>query len=59
MPRDSKYIRPTKLTVTFGQPIDFTKLPETEDKRELYQGIGDLIMGAMAELQDVSTKRET
>jgi hypothetical protein len=52
-------IRPTKLTVTFGQPIDFTKLPETEDKRELYQGIGDLIMGAMAELQDVSTKRET
>jgi 1-acyl-sn-glycerol-3-phosphate acyltransferase len=59
MPRDSKYIRPTKLTVTFGQPIDFTKLPETEDKRELYQGIGDLIMGAMAELEDVSTKRET
>ena len=54
MPRDSKYIRPTKLSVTFGEPIDFTKLPDTEDKRELYQGIGDLIMEAISELRDAS-----
>lgn len=55
MPRNAKWLRPAKLTVTFGQPIDFTKILEIADRREAQRRIGEQIMHSISSLQQ---KRE-
>ncbi len=52
LPRGSKRLRRTKLTVTVGKPIKFTGLDKFDVKRELYQHMGRQIMQAIAEVRD-------
>ena len=51
MPRGAKFIRPAKLSVTFGSPIDFTALKEINQKQELYQRMCEKIRQAILALQ--------
>ena len=59
MPRGAKFIRPAKLVVTFGPPIDFTGLEGIEQKQALYQRMSEQIKEALMALQnsDGSTHR--
>ena len=50
MPRGANFIRPAKLSVTFGPPIDFTALKGISEKRELYQRISEEIRQAILAL---------
>jgi 1-acyl-sn-glycerol-3-phosphate acyltransferase len=52
LPRGSKRLRRAKLTVTFGEPIDFSGIVESDVKREMYQQMGVKIMNAIAKLRD-------
>lgn len=52
MPYGSKFIRPAKLSVTFGPPIDFTPLKGIHQKRKLYQRMSEQIRRAIAILQE-------
>ncbi len=52
MPRGSKRIRRAKLSVTFGKPIDFSHIVESEIKREMYQEMGVQMMGAISSLEN-------
>ena len=51
MPRGSKFIHPTKLSVTFGSPIDFTALRKANKKQELYQQMTEQIRQAILALR--------
>lgn len=51
LPRNSKRLRRTKLTVTFGAPLELTP-DASETKREMYQRMGTQIMTAIADLRD-------
>ena len=51
LPRSSKRLRRTKLSVTFGEPLDLIT-GEFETKRERYQQMGNQIMEAIADLRD-------
>ncbi len=57
MPRGSKRIRRAKLSVTFGNPIDFSEIVESEIKREMYQQMGVQMMGAISNLENHSLHR--
>lgn len=57
MPRGSKRIRRAKLSVTFGKPIDFSHIVESEIKREMYQEMGVQMMGAISDLESHSLHR--
>ena len=52
LPRGSKRLRRAKLTVTFGEPIDFSEIVETGVKREMYQKMGIRMINAITELQE-------
>ena len=52
MPRGAKFIRPAKLSVTFGPPIDFTALEGIERKPELYQRMSEQIRAAILGLTE-------
>ena len=54
MPRGAKFIRPTKLSVTFGPPIDFIALEGIERKQELYQRMSEQIRQAILALAEDS-----
>lgn len=54
MPRGAKFIRPAKLCVTFGPPIDFTALEGIEQKQELYQRMSERIREAILALAEDS-----
>ena len=54
MPRGAKFIRPAKLSVTFGPPIDFTGLKGIEQKRELYQRMSEQIRQSILALAEDS-----
>ena len=51
LPRNSKRLRRTKLTVTFGEPLELIT-EEFETRREMYQHMGNQIMEAIADLRD-------
>lgn len=55
MPRNAKWIRPAKLVVTFGPPIDFTEVRKIGNKRESYRAMGKQIMQEIADLRDKPT----
>ena len=55
MPRGAKFIRPAKLSVTFGPPIDFTTLEGINQKQELYQRMSDQIRRAILALAETSS----
>ncbi len=57
MPRGSKRIRRAKLSVTYGKPIDFSNIVESEIKREMYQQMGVQMMGAISDLESHSLHR--
>lgn len=57
MPRGSKRIRRAKLSVTFGKPIDFSHIVESEIKREMYQEMGVQMMGAISNLENHTLHR--
>lgn len=57
MPRGSKRIRRAKLSVTYGKPIDFSNIVESEIKREMYQQMGVKMMGAISDLESHSLHR--
>ena len=50
LPRGSRRIRRAKLTVSFGEPIDFSEIAETEVKREMYQQMGVRMIDAITKL---------
>ena len=54
LPRGSKRPRRAKLTVTFGEPIDFSEIVESDVKREMYQQMGVQMMDAIAKLRNES-----
>lgn len=54
MPRGSKFIRPAKLSVTFGPPLYFTTLGGINTKRELYRRISEQIQEAIVALRENS-----
>lgn len=47
MPNGAKFIRPAKLFVTFGPPIEFTGLERIDQKQELYQRMSEQIKQAI------------
>ena len=51
LPRSSSRLRRTKLSVTFGEPLELIT-GEFETKRERYQQMGNQIMEAIADLRD-------
>jgi 1-acyl-sn-glycerol-3-phosphate acyltransferase len=51
LPRNSKRLRRSQLTVTFGEPLELTT-GEFETKREMYQHMGNQIMEAIADLRE-------
>ena len=51
LPRNSKRLRRSKLTVTFGEPLELTT-DGFETRREMYQQMGNQIMDAIADLRD-------
>ena len=51
LPRNSSRLRRTKLSVTFGEPLELIT-GEFETKRERYQQMGNQIMEAIADLRD-------
>ena len=57
MPRGSKRIRRAKISVTFGKPIDFSHIVESEIKREMYQEMGVQMMGAISSLENHTLHR--
>lgn len=54
MPRDAKFIRPTKLSVAFGPPLNFTHLKGTEQKQELYRQTSEEVRQAILTLKENS-----
>ena len=50
MPRGAKFIRPAKLSVPFGTPIDFTALEGIDQRQELYGQMGEQIRQAILNL---------
>ena len=52
MPRGSRWIRPAKLWTKYGPPIDFTKIRQIEDKRVMYQCMGEKIMKSISNLAE-------
>ena len=52
MPRGAKFIRPAKLSVTFGPPIDFTGLKGRDRRQELYQRMSEQIRQAILALAE-------
>ncbi|MCY3741460.1 MAG: lysophospholipid acyltransferase family protein [Candidatus Poribacteria bacterium] len=51
LPRNSKRLRRSKLTVIFGQPLE-PIAKDFETRREKYQQMGNQMMGAIADLRD-------
>ncbi|MCG9133111.1 1-acyl-sn-glycerol-3-phosphate acyltransferase [Candidatus Poribacteria bacterium] len=51
LPRSSSRLRRTKLSVSFGEPVELIT-GEFETKRERYQQMGNQIMEAIADLRD-------
>jgi 1-acyl-sn-glycerol-3-phosphate acyltransferase len=51
MPRNSKMIKPTRITVSFGKPIDMSIYRNSEANRETYSKIGEDIMSGIAKLK--------
>ena len=51
LPRNSRRLRRAKLTVTFGEPLELLT-GEFETRREMYQQMGNQMMGAIADLRD-------
>ncbi len=51
LPRNSKRLRRTQLTVTFGTPLEL-QTEGFETKREMYQQMGRQMMQAIADLRD-------
>ena len=51
LPRNSKRLRRSKLTVVFGAPLELTA-EGFETKREMYQQMGNQIMEAIADLRE-------
>ena len=54
LPRGAKFIRPAKLSVTFGPPIDFTGIEGIAQKQELYQQMSEQIRQAILVLKEDS-----
>ncbi len=52
LPRGRKRLRRAKLTVKFGEPIDFSGLTESNVKREMYQQMGIRMINAIEKLRD-------
>ena len=50
LPRGSSRLRRAKLSVSFGEPIDFSEIVETEVKREMYQQMGIRMIDAITKL---------
>ncbi|MCG9128395.1 1-acyl-sn-glycerol-3-phosphate acyltransferase [Candidatus Poribacteria bacterium] len=50
LPRGSRRLRRAKLTVSFGEPIDFSEIAETDVKREMYQQMGIRMIDAITKL---------
>ena len=50
LPRGSKFIRPTQLSVTFGGPLDFTTLKGIHTKQEMYRRMNEQIRQAILAL---------
>ena len=53
-PRESRFPRPAKITVTFGPPLRFERKPG-QDKKEQYAAASRAMMDAIAELMTTAT----
>jgi 1-acyl-sn-glycerol-3-phosphate acyltransferase len=50
-PRNARMIKPAKITVSFGKPIDMSIYRSGEASRETYSKIGEEVMARIAELK--------
>ena len=50
-PRGAKEIRPSKISVVIGKPLDLSALAKQGSGREIYQKISDVIMEEIAKLK--------
>lgn len=51
-PKGAKYIKPAKITVHFGTPIQPEEFAALGEGKEVYQKAGDYVMQKIAELRD-------
>lgn len=51
LPRKAKMIKSTKITVSFGEPLDMDKYRNSEASRETYAMIGEAVMSGIAKLK--------
>ena len=51
LPRGAKFLRPSRLTLVVGQPIDFTTLKLEGGAKEKYQAVSDKIMEEIGALK--------
>ena len=55
LPRGSMMLRPAKVTLHFGKPIDMDRYRSEKASRELYEMIGEEVMSKIAELQKANS----
>jgi len=54
LPRTAKMLKPAKVIVSFGKPLDMEYYRKCEASRETYVKIGEAVMARIAELKDGS-----
>lgn len=54
LPRGAKMLKPAKVTVSFGKPLNMGYYRKCEASREVYTKIGEEIMARIAELKKAS-----
>lgn len=51
LPRNAKMLKPAKVTISFGKPLDMEHYRRSKASRETYVEIGEEIMAKMSELE--------
>ncbi len=52
LPRGAKMIKPAKVNLSFGRPLDLDHLRKARSSREVRARIGEVVMSSIAELRD-------
>ena len=52
LPRRASMLKPAKVTLSFGKPLDMERYRKHKSSREIYDEIGEEIMAKIAELRD-------
>ena len=52
LPRKAKMLKPVKVTISFGKPLDMEHYRKSKSSREVYTEIGEEVMTRIAELRN-------